>query len=279
MERGKYTFPNRNGFALRSDLRDPKLQEYLRVCLQENESFCGRASLYWSRQWEYPYVLANLPADGTGKRILDAGCGYRFFAPLLAKRGFEVDTCDLDASIGPKYDEIAARHDIAIEFTQQDLATLSYADETFDFICCIGVLEHARDRAAIVRELRRCLKPGGMLLLTFGVSVHGEREISIAGTKELIHLLEQELIPMTPFCYSSHLDESVLSRDEEVLRTEWYRRHRPELLPWRIISRASLQNLRRGRFGRPFFDLAVVGLALSKRREAAGEPSCGGGSS
>jgi len=50
-----------------------------------------------------------------------------------------------------------------------------------------------------------------------------------------------------------------------VLRTDWFRRHRPELLPWRFISRASLKNLLRGKLGRPFFDLAVVGLVLRKR--------------
>jgi SAM-dependent methyltransferase len=264
MELGDYTFPNRNGFALRSDLRDPKLLEHLRACLQENESFCGEASLDWSRQWEYPYVLANLPADGGGKRILDAGSGYRFFAPLLAKRGFEVDTCDLDASIGPKYDEIAARYDIAIEFTQQELSKVTYADDTFDFICCISVLEHTAAPDEIVREFRRCLKPGGKLLLTFDVSVHGDRDIPVAAARDLIRLLEQELTPATPFVGSEYLDESALACADEVLRTEWFRRHRPDLLPWRIISRASLQNLRRGRLGRPFFDLAVVGLVLHK---------------
>jgi len=266
MEHGDDTFPHRNGFALHEDLKNPKLLGYLRTCLEENESFCGKAQLDWSRQWEYPYVLANLPADGAGKRILDASSGFCFFAPLLAKRGFEVDSCDRDASIGPKYDEIAAHYDIAIEFTQQELSKLTYPDDSFDFICCISVLEHTGERENIVREFRRCLKPGGTLLLTFGVSVHGEREIPVAEAKKLIAFLEQELTPATPFLGGGYLDESVLAHADEVLRTEWFRHYRPELLPWRIISRASLQNLRRGRFGRPFFDLAVVGLALHKSR-------------
>jgi len=266
MGSGASAFPHRNGFALLEDLKNPTLQEHLRICLQENESFCGKAELNWSRQWEYPYVLANLPADGAGKRILDADSGYRCFAPLLAKRGFEVDTCDLDASIGPKYDEIAARFDIAIEFTQQDLAKLTYPDEAFDFICCISVLEHTTRYEDIVREFRRCLKPGGRLLITFDVSVHGDRTIPIAGAKQLIRVLEQELTPATPFVGAEYLDESLLARSEEVLRTDWFRRYQPELLPWRIISRASLRNLRRGRIGRPFFDLAVVGMVLEKSR-------------
>ncbi len=264
MESGEFSFPHRNGFALHEDLGNPRLRQLLRLCLQEDESFGGEARLGWSRQWEYPYVLGNLPEDGAGKRILDAGCGYRFFAPMLARRGFEVDACDFDSSIGPKYDEIAAQYDLAIEFTQQDLSKMTYADETFDHASCISVLEHARDRSEIVREFWRCLKPGGSLLLTFDVSIRGDREIPIDEAKDLIDLLEKDFTPATPFVGRGYLDEGVLSRADEVLRTEWFRHHRPELLPWRFISRASLKNLLRGKFGRPFFDLAVVGLALRK---------------
>jgi SAM-dependent methyltransferase len=258
-------FPRRNGFALRADLESPELHRHLRLCLQENENFTGEARFDWSRQWEYPYVLANLPAEGAGRRILDAGSGFRFFAPLLAQRGFEVDACDLDASIGPKYDDIAAQHDLAIEFTEQDLSKMTYADETFDYISCISVLEHAKSPPEIVREFRRCLKVGGSLLLTFDVSVDGDRDIPVASARELIALLEEEFALATPFATRELLEAGSLARDEEVLRTAWFRRHQPDVLPWRFFSRAGLRNLLRGRVGRPFFDLAVVGLVL--RRE------------
>jgi SAM-dependent methyltransferase len=264
MGSGEFTFPHRNGFALHEDLGNPRQRQLLRLCLREDESFGGEGRFNWSRQWEYPYVLGNLPEDGTGKRILDAGCGYRFLAPMLARRGFEVDACGFDASVGPKYDEIAARYDVAIEFTHQHLAKMTYADETFDYISCISVLEHERDRAGIVREFRRCLRPGGSLLLTFDVSVRGDREIPIEGAESLVGLIEEEFTPATPFVGGRYFDEVVLSRADEVLRTEWFRRNRPELLPWGFISRASLKNMLRGKFSRPFFDLAIVGLVVRK---------------
>jgi len=264
MASGELEFPYRNGFALHEDLASPRLRQTLRLCVQENEVFTGETRFGWSRQWEYPFVVANLPAEGIGRRVLDAGSGYRFFAPMLARRGFEVDACDLDASIGPKYDEIAAQYDIAIEFTQQDLSKMTYPDESFDYICCVSVLEHIRDRAEIVREFRRCLKSGGSLLLTFDVSVHGERDIPVEGVKDLIDLLEEEFAPVTPFADRQYLDQAVISRADDLLRTKWFRRHRPELLPWRFFSRAGLKHVLRGKIGRPFFDLAVVGLVLRK---------------
>jgi SAM-dependent methyltransferase len=261
-------FPHRNGFAMHADLGHPRLRELRTLCLHEQEGFGEAPHLDWSRQWEYPFVLANLPENGAGSRILDAGCGYRFFAPLLARRGYEVYACDLDASIGARYDALCARHDVAVEFERQDLEKMTYSDGVFEHICCISVLEHARDPAAIAREFRRCLKPGGSLLLTFDVSASGDRDISVAGAKELLALLGEEFTAATPFCGEGYLDEARLPLADEVLRTSWFRHHQPELLPWRFISRSSLRNMLKGRFGRPFYDLAVIGLVLYKDQEA-----------
>jgi len=264
MASGMNGFPNRNGFALHADLQHPALKRHLHLCQQESEEFSGESHFDWSRQWEYPFVVGNLPAEGAGRRLLDAGSGYRFFAPMLARRGFEVDACDLDATIGPKYDEIAARYDVDIEFAQQDLSTLTYADESFDFVCCISVLEHTREPGEIVREFKRCLKRGGALLLTFDVSVHGDRDLPLATARDLVALLEEEFEPVVPFSGRQYFDSAVLAESEDVLRTRWFRTYQPELLPWRFVSRAGLRNLLRGKIGRPFFDLAVVGLVLRK---------------
>ena len=258
-------FPQRNGFALQRDLDSPALQDLLQLCLHENEAFGGGASLDWSRQWEYPWVLGNLPLDGGGRRLLDAGSGYRFFTPMLAKRGFEVDACDLDPGIGPRLDEVAARDDLPIEFTSQDLTKMGYADASFDYICCVSVLEHAADPEGIAAEFHRCLKPGGTLLLTFDVSIRGDRHIPVPRARDLVGRLFELFTPRFPFAGRDWLeDASVLAESDEALRTTWFRRHRPELLPWRFLSRAFLQNLLRGRVGRPFFDLSVVGLVLDR---------------
>jgi len=271
MVTGENEFPRRNGFALHSDLQHPVLKRFLRQCQEEGETLMGSSRLDWSRQWEYPFVLANLPSDGIGRRILDAGSGFRFFAPLLARRGFDVEACDLDPSIGPKYDEVAARFDLSIDFSQQDLAKLTFPDDCFDHICCISVLEHAQDPVAIVRGFRRCLKVGGTPLLTFDVSVGGDRDIPIDAARDLVDVLEREFAPVTPFEDRSLFAPAVLGESEEVLRTEWFRRYQPELLPWRFVSRAGLRNLLRGRIGRPFFDLTVIGLVLRKEDQRSTE--------
>ncbi len=255
-------FPRRNGFALRSDLEHPELAALRELCERESRAFGGDAPLGWSRQWEYPWILAQLPEDGGGRRLLDAGSGYRFFTPLLARRGFAVEACDLDPRVGPRLERAAAG--LPLRFRVQDLTRLDYEDACFDFVCCVSVLEHTADPAAVVREFRRCLAPGGILLLTFDVSVRGDRDIPLPRARALVALLERELEPLSPFAHRECLEGNALAASPDVLRTSWFRECAPELLPWGFASRAWLSGLRRGRLGRPFFDLAVVGMALRR---------------
>jgi SAM-dependent methyltransferase len=53
---------------------------------------------------------------------------------------------------------------------------MSFADESFDAVLCIEVVEHVADPFAATRELRRVLRPGGRLLLTtpFLSQYHGK---------------------------------------------------------------------------------------------------------
>lgn len=47
----------------------------------------------------------------------------------------------------------------------EDLTSLTFADARFDAILSFDVLEHVPDTSAALREMHRCLKPGGTLLL------------------------------------------------------------------------------------------------------------------
>jgi len=48
----------------------------------------------------------------------------------------------------------------------EDMTALTFADESFDYILSFDVMEHVADDIAALREVYRCLKPGGTFLFT-----------------------------------------------------------------------------------------------------------------
>ena len=267
------SFAHRNGLARRADLEQDQLLELRGECMAVSRAVTGRSELGWSRQWEYPYVLANLPAVGRRRQVLDAGCGFGCFPFVLADRGFDVHACDRSARVGRRLQRVAARRGRSIRFSSEDLTRTRYPAGRFDDITCISVLEHTRDPVAVVRELGRILKPGGHLLLTFDVSVDGKRQIPVGRARQVIRAMDQSFESVHPFLDKELEQASGCSGTEVILKTEWFRRYAPEMLPWRRISRVGFRNMLHGRLGRPFFNVAVVGVILRKRTGPGGGTS------
>lgn len=88
-------------------------------------------------------------------RVLDAGAGEGKFATVFARQQY----IGVDLGIGDT-DWNYARLD-----TLADLERLPFPDNTFDACINIVTLEHVREPAAVVQELYRTLKPGGIILL------------------------------------------------------------------------------------------------------------------
>jgi SAM-dependent methyltransferase len=98
---------------------------------------------------------ARASADFGRYRLLDAGCGEKPYAPLFAAH--VVEYVGLDAAQRPGVDLVGP------------LEAIPAADESFDVVLCIQVLEHVDDPAQAVRELHRVTRRGGRVL----ASTHG----------------------------------------------------------------------------------------------------------
>lgn len=98
--------------------------------------------------------------------VLDVGCGEMPFRSLLPASA-QYTGIDV-ASAG---DFGMRGGDQVIEF---DGVNIPFADESFDFILCTEVLEHAAEPMALIEEMRRVLRVGGTLLATvpFSARVH-----------------------------------------------------------------------------------------------------------
>ena len=102
--------------------------------------------------------FAVLPARA---KVLEAGCGYGGNLAMLDEFG-EVSAFE--------YDDTARTH--AAELSRKPIAygklpdDIGWADEHFDLIAMLDVLEHIDDDVASLRSLKERLSSGGSLLIT-----------------------------------------------------------------------------------------------------------------
>lgn len=101
-------------------------------------------------------------ADVTGQ-VLEVGCGagrcirtIRHHRPDLAACGCDLSQSAIDA---------ARRHRDGVVYQRADAAELPYADQTFDAVVVMDLIEHVPDVPAVLAEIRRVCKPGGRLHL------------------------------------------------------------------------------------------------------------------
>ncbi|OXM74917.1 MULTISPECIES: class I SAM-dependent methyltransferase [Amycolatopsis] len=106
----------------------------------------------------------DLLGEVDGLTVLDAACGPGLYAADLVERGARV----IGADISPRMVELARRRVPGGEFRVHDLARpLDWLpDASVDRVLFALAVEYLDDRVAVLRELRRVLRPEGALVLS-----------------------------------------------------------------------------------------------------------------
>ncbi len=184
---------------------------------QEIARFDALASRWWDPDGESrplhdlnPVRLAYIAEriELRGACVADVGCGGGLLSEALARVGAQVTGIDL----GAKVIEVARLHlhesQLTVDYRVQSSADLAGAEPAaFDAVCCMELVEHVPDPAALVRDLGALVKPGGWLFMSTLNRTPTAFAVAILGAEYVMRLL-----PRGTHHYAQFLKPSELSR-------------------------------------------------------------------
>jgi len=107
-------------------------------------------------------VLAMLPHPHSGATLLDVGCGTGHWSRFFADCGYTVTGADLS---GEMIDIARAHNPAGIRYRVADACDLPFRGGSFDVVAAIATIEFIPDVRTALREMMRCLRPGGTLII------------------------------------------------------------------------------------------------------------------
>lgn len=166
--------------------------------------FVGRRQIVFDQLARHiPPADARVPGGAEGcRRVLDLGCGT---GGVLAQLGVFGRAYGID----PSPEAATYCHKRGLPVALASGLNLPFPDRTFEAVLALDVIEHVDDDVGILREARRVLRPGGIVVIT---------------------------VPALPWLWSSHddvnhhrrrylrrtLEETVHAADLEPVKVSYY---------------------------------------------------------
>jgi SAM-dependent methyltransferase len=120
----------------------------------------GEAALRGMKHRTFRRLLKSLSRVVATGRVLDVGCATGFFLEVAAEAGWDVYGVELST-----YAAELARDKFGDRVFSGTLEQAAYPDEFFDLVMLSDIIEHVPDPRSFLREVRRVLRPGGVVAL------------------------------------------------------------------------------------------------------------------
>ncbi|HUR58410.1 MAG TPA: class I SAM-dependent methyltransferase [Opitutaceae bacterium] len=107
-------------------------------------------------------LLAASGVPATGGKLLEIGCGQGNFLVQASRRGFDVTGVEYSAFA---CERARANLEGRGRVLHGEIGVLAHESAAYDVCVLCDVIEHVRDPAAFLREIKRLLRPGGAILV------------------------------------------------------------------------------------------------------------------
>jgi SAM-dependent methyltransferase len=139
-----------------------------------------------------------------GARVLDLGCGRGEQSVMLAGQDLRVVAADVEPEVLEAVRDRARAAQVDVDTVQLDVKAGLPEPGTYDAVVCTEVLEHVRDYAAAMEEIKRVLKPGGRACIAVPTAltellfhrilptyVHDSTHVNVFTRSMFVHELER----------------------------------------------------------------------------------------
>ena len=133
-------------------------------------------------------AMVGEAARAGGAAVLEVGCGTGAFAERLAAENPDATIVATDQS--ERFVELTAAR--GVEARVADVQDLPFPDDSFDVVAAMWMLYHVPDLDRGLAELRRVLRPGGLLVAVTNGNEHTADLRRDAGGEPLVTLFSSE---------------------------------------------------------------------------------------
>jgi len=181
----------------------------------EIAKFEALASRWWDRSGEFKPLHDINPLRANwidsqspvaGKQLVDVGCGGGILAEAMAHRGATVTGIDM----GEAPLSVARIHrlesGVDVDYQQSTAEALAEeCPESFDVVCCLEMLEHVPDPAAVIQACADLAVPGGSLYFSTINRNPKAFLFAIVGAEHILKLLPAGTHEYTKFIRPSEM--------------------------------------------------------------------------
>ncbi|HDS0949464.1 TPA: methyltransferase domain-containing protein [Stenotrophomonas maltophilia] len=136
-----------------------------------------------------------------GKRVLDVACGEGYGSRILSNAASSVVGVDISAdAVAHAQGKYASG---SLEFVEASAASLPLPDDSFDVVVSFETIEHHDQHEEMLSEIRRVLRPGGLLVLSSPNKQYYSIEPGYSNPYHVKELFREELLALAGRYFSA----------------------------------------------------------------------------